>query len=247
MHAKDYGVPQNRPRVLLVGIRDDVILSANLDVEADFENAITTGFLPAPVGRAPHPEELLGDLVDPTIVTSLLTQNFPSDFSTRVYPSAAKNEIQRYLRTLPSGKLMPKGHPVTEHEYSKHSAKIVTKFKHMLENNGEIPDVLKTKKFAQRVVPKRWGDNGPSITATSLADDYVHFSQPRSFTVREWARLQMFPDWYEFAGKRTTGGLRRAGNPREGLFDREVPKYTQIGNAVPVGLARVVGDHFQKY
>ena len=46
----------------------------------------------------------------------------------------------------------------------------------------------------------------------------------------------MFPDWYQFAGKRTTGGTRREGNPLEGNFDREVPKYTQIGNAVPVKL-----------
>jgi len=58
--------------------------------------------------------------------------------------------------------------------------------------------------------------------------------------------LQMFPDWYEFSGKRTTGGIRRAGNPLEGNFDREVPKYTQIGNAVPVGLAEAVGKHFRK-
>ncbi len=56
----------------------------------------------------------------------------------------------------------------------------------------------------------------------------------------------MFPDWYQFSGKRTTGGLRRAGNPREGLFDREVPKYTQIGNAVPVGLAEAVSKHFKE-
>ena len=66
-----------------------------------------------------------------------------------------------------------------------------------------------------------WAKKGPNITACSLADDFVHFSQPRSLTVREWARLQTFPDWYLFAGKRTTGGIRRAGNPRESIFDRE--------------------------
>ncbi|MFO0734018.1 MAG: DNA cytosine methyltransferase, partial [Nitrospiraceae bacterium] len=81
---------------------------------------------------------------------------------------------------------------------------------------------------------------------TSMPDDYVHYSQPRILTVREWARLQLFPDWYRFMGKRTTGGIRRAGNPREGIFDREVPKYTQIGNAVPVGLAERVGAHFKR-
>ena len=67
------------------------------------------------------------------------------------------------------------------------------------------------------------------------------------FTIREWARLQMFPDWYIFKGKRTTGGTRRAGNPHEGNWDREVPKYTQIGNAVPVELAQRVGLNLKKY
>ena len=64
-------------------------------------------------------------------------------------------------------------------------------------------------------------------------------------TPTECERLQGFPDWYQFMGKRTTGGLRRAGNPRESIHFREVPKYTQIGNAVPVRLANVLGEHFK--
>jgi DNA (cytosine-5)-methyltransferase 1 len=119
----------------------------------------------------------------------------------------------------------------------------VEKFAHMLKNNGKIPLNLKTKKFAQRLLPEKWDSSGPSITATSLPDDYVHYCQPRTLTVREWARLQTFPDWYRFSGKRTTGGIRRAGNPLEGLFSREVPKYTQIGNAVPVKFAEKIGTH----
>ncbi|PZP81897.1 MAG: DNA (cytosine-5-)-methyltransferase, partial [Stenotrophomonas maltophilia] len=43
--------------------------------------------------------------------------------------------------------------------------------------------------------------------------------------------------------KRTTGGIRRAGNPQEGIHFRELPKYTQIGNAVPVPLAREIGKN----
>ena len=74
----------------------------------------------------------------------------------------------------------------------------------------------------------------PWITVTSLADDYVHYAKPRSFSVREWARIQTFPDRHVFCGKRTTGGERRAGNPSEGIWDRDLPKYTQIGNAVPL-------------
>ena len=116
----------------------------------------------------------------------------------------------------------------------------------MIKNNGNIPEKFRTKKFAQRLLPKRWGNKGPTITATSLPDDFVHFSQARSLTVREWARLQTFPDWYQFSGKRTTGGIRRAGNPLEKNYEREVPKYTQIGNAVPVKLAYEIGKHFKK-
>ena len=131
--------------------------------------------------------------------------------------------------------------PLTDHEFSNHSERIVEKFKAMHENDGEVPEHLKTKKFSQRVVPERWGDSKPSMTVTSLPDDYVHYARPRTFSVREWARIQTLPDNHLFAGKRTTGGSRRAGIPSEGIWDREVPKYTQIGNAVPPFLAEAIG------
>ena len=63
--------------------------------------------------------------------------------------------------------------------------------------------------------------------------------------MREWARLQTFPDWFEFKGPRTTGGSRRAGDPSKGNWHRDVPQYTQIGNAVPVRLAYELGIHFK--
>lgn len=116
----------------------------------------------------------------------------------------------------------------------------------MIENQGNKPPGFETKKFAQRLLPAQWDQRGPTITATSLPDDYVHYCQPRTLTVREWARLQTFPDWYQFSGKRTTGGIRRAGNPLDELFDRELPKYTQIGNGVPVLLAQAIGCHFAR-
>lgn len=239
VYAKDYGVPQNRPRVLLVGVRDDV--RADLQREGGDEDAVGRGYLPKPTpGQAPDLIDLLGDLVDPEYVNG---------GATLVYPNGARTAIQKLLRTpIEGGSPLRKGALLTEHEYSKHGAAVVAKFKAMQATGGAVPKQFKTKKFAQRLLPERWGEAGPTITATSLPDDYVHFdsTQPRTLTVREWARLQMFPDWYQFSGKRTTGGIRRAGNPREGIFDREVPRYTQIGNAVPVGLARAVGEHLAK-
>jgi len=249
VHAKDYGVPQNRPRVLLVGIRNDVLQSSTTaNAALDEEDAVKCGFLPeGKKGSAPNLSDLLGDLVDPAIAKILRKGTFdPGPLETLEYPKSASTAIQQSLRRLPRGLPATNAAGLTDQVYSKHAPEVVAKFDHMLENHGEIPKKFKTKKFSQRVLPKRWGDAGPTITATSLPDDYVHFSQPRILTVREWARLQLFPDWYRFKGKRTTGGLRRAGNPQAGIFDREVPKYTQIGNAVPVGLAKHVGQHLKE-
>jgi DNA (cytosine-5)-methyltransferase 1 len=70
-----------------------------------------------------------------------------------------------------------------------------------------------------------------SPTVMTIADDYIHFSNPRSLTVREMARLQSFDDSFVFQGKRSTGGSKRK---------FEVPQFTLVGNAVPPLLARAV-------
>jgi DNA (cytosine-5)-methyltransferase 1 len=46
------------------------------------------------------------------------------------------------------------------------------------------------------------------------------------------ARIQSFPDFFEFRSKITTGGKMRS---------YEVPQYTQVGNAVPPLLGRALG------
>lgn len=51
-------------------------------------------------------------------------------------------------------------------------------------------------------------------------------------TVRESARIQSFPDDFIFKGKYTTGGERRK---------HDVPRYTQVANAVPPLFAEQVG------
>ncbi len=230
--SKDYGVPQNRPRVLIIGINKKIPVNLVND-----HDALLNGFLPAPKYDYPNLDEVFSDIID---------RKFINGGQTNVYPSNPKNKWQRNIRKgFRSNKISMKGDTLTDHKYSNHSQKVEEKFAYMLKNNGQIPENLKTKKFAQRLLPKRWGNKGPTITATSLPDDFVHYAQPRSLTVREWARLQTFPDWYKFCGKRTTGGIRRAGNPKELNFEREVPKYTQIGNAVPVKLAYEIGKHFK--
>jgi DNA (cytosine-5)-methyltransferase 1 len=241
LHAKNYGVPQNRPRVVMVGIREDVLPHSVqlqlLEESFDAPSAVESGFLPKPSGVPPTLVELLSDLEDPQYLKRSETKHYPSD---------PKTDVQRLFRTTRDGIVLGKGEPLTEQEYSDHAPYIREKFAHMIANGGEIPEEFKTKKFAQRVFPRTWGTDGPNITATSLPEDYVHYCQPRGPTVREWARLQTFPDWYVFKGPRTTGGRRRAGDPSIGAWDRDVPRYTQIGNAVPVLLAEKIGEHLAK-
>ncbi|EED2404923.1 DNA cytosine methyltransferase [Listeria monocytogenes] len=69
-------------------------------------------------------------------------------------------------------------------------------------------------------------------TITSIPDDFIHYSEPRIMTVREHARIQSFPDDFYFKGKYTTGGARRK---------MDVPRYTQVANAVPPLFAEQVG------
>ena len=241
LQARDYGVPQNRPRVVIIGYRDDVAPHASSQGELGISSSLgipdgarKQGFLPAGSGKPPTLEELLGDLVDPA---------YSNGGSTNRYPSEPASQIQEWLRRTPGGDLMGKDHEITDHVYSRHKDWVSEKYRHMIAHGGEIPEHLKTKKFAMRVLPRSWEGNGPNITATSLPEDFVHYEQPRTPTVREWARLQTFPDWYRFEGPRTTGGRRRAGDPEAGNWDREVPKYTQIGNAVPVLMARAIARH----
>ena len=134
---------------------------------------------------------------------------------------------------------------LTDHIVSNHSSRVRERFQYMIDNNvsniRELPEEMRTKKFSQKLLPAEWSGGNPTITCCSNSDDYVHYSMPRALSVREWARLQTFPDHHVFSGPRTTGGVRRAGNPDEGVWDREVPKYTQIGNAVPPKLGLAIG------
>ena len=100
----------------------------------------------------------------------------------------------------------------------------------------QFPELV-TKKASQRVL---LADEWPMLTVTSLPDDIVHHAEDRIPTVREVARLQTFPDWFEFKGVRTTGAERR----RAGVY---VPQYTQVANAVPPRFAHAVATRIRQF
>ncbi|MCQ2264710.1 MAG: DNA cytosine methyltransferase [Bacteroidales bacterium] len=72
-----------------------------------------------------------------------------------------------------------------------------------------------------------------SPTVCTMPDDFIHYSAYRPMTVREMARLQSFDDSFVFQGKRQTGGNNR---------QKEIPQYTLVGNAVPPLMARAIAN-----
>ena len=74
---------------------------------------------------------------------------------------------------------------------------------------------------------------GQSPTVCTMPDDFIHYSANRPMTVREMARLQSFDDSFVFQGKRQTGGNNR---------QKEIPQYTLVGNAVPPLMARAIAN-----
>ena len=91
---------------------------------------------------------------------------------------------------------------------------------------------LATKKHSQRPLKAF----SPSPTVVSIPDDVIHPTLARTMTVREQARFQSFPDYFEFKSKETTGGAKRK---------VDVPQYTQVGNAVPPLMAKAIAQHIK--
>lgn len=259
IQSRNYGVPQNRPRVLVVGLRED--LAGEL-VGGEYSRKTVDDFEDKNFELIPHsvgnyqflPHQVLGDL-------SGLDRKFDREKSRfhfsdeRAEASLGKmpKELRDWYLTPSESWLSGDGYSgrsskLYNQEYSKHSELVLKRFRLIREKGLRMQDLAKvglgTKKFSQRRL--HWTlKQGPNITVTSLPDDLVHFAEDRILTVREWARLQTFPDWFVFRGPRTTGGSRRAGDPSSGNWHRDVPQYTQIGNAVPVRLAYELGCRFK--
>lgn len=213
----EFGVPQKRTRFILVGIRKD--LTGKLQPK-DFFTKIKNNrkdFLNNKgIGLTNNLEEAISDLLRSNEVQSPDSISFKAG----IYNKSASN-YQKLMKGKVTN-LIP-----DSHRFAKHNPETVKKFKYILENSErdktlskEIKDKFNLKK--RTIIPV--SGKRPAPTITTLPDDYIHYCEPRIFTVREYARIQSFNDWYEFKGKYTTGGKRRT---------QEVPRYSQVGNAIP--------------
>ena len=128
-----------------------------------------------------------------------------------------------------------KGRVPDSHRFARHRDNTVVRFQELLERDirdRNISRLLNEQYCIKKNCFSVLNAKLPSPTLTSNPDDHIHYCEPRTLTVREYARIQSFPDWYEFKGTYTTGGdLRKS----------DVPRYTQIANAIPPLFAEQVG------
>ena len=92
------------------------------------------------------------------------------------------------------------------------------------------PNEKSTIKFHQNN-QRLYGDQPAPTIAASFQSNFVHPHLNRNFTAREGARLQSFPDDFVFEGRRTKMS-----------WEKGLSQYQQIGNAVPVLLAKAIAD-----
>jgi DNA (cytosine-5)-methyltransferase 1 len=217
-----FGVPQNRKRFILVAVKDG-------DPKTFFEkmNKKKSAFL--------ERKDLKSEATMRDAISDLERAHGEIDspefkhFKEGLY-GPTRGKYQKWMR-----KGYDKERP-DSHRFARHYPQTEDRFNWILENcprNRTISDEVKEKfSLRKRCVIPLDGEK-PCLTLTTLPDDYIHYSEPRILTVREYARVQSFNDGYEIKGKYTTGGERRV---------MEAPRYTQIGNAVPPLFMELAGD-----
>jgi len=221
-----YGVPQRRNRFILVGIQKSI---GSPDL---FESLLEAGkdvFLQAKgISSSTTVKDAISDLLQSN---GELPTPDRKGFKSGLYGSVESN-YQNLLR----GKY-PEGHCIPDsHSFAKHTAEKTECFRNLLANysikgkriDGDARIKWNVKQRSITILD----ENSISPTITGHPDDYLHYCEPRIMTVRECARIQSFPDWYEIKMKYTTGGNMRK---------IEVPRYTQIGNAIPPLFAELAG------
>lgn len=217
----EYGVPQKRTRFILVGIRKD-IKGASVGKAKSFfgkleENKFS--FLQQKdIPISPTVEEALSDLISSNGVVDTPDRK---GFKSGLY-KIPTSKYQNFVRERTKQLLFP-----NSHSFAKQTIPVIDRLKYILSVTTECKDIGETMKSmlginTQVLIPLKPHEQSPTVT--SHPDDMIHYCEPRILTVRECARLQGFPDDFEFQEKYTTGGKHRK---------HEVPRYTQIGNAIP--------------
>ena len=257
--ASNYGVPQNRERVLFIGCRKDQKLINDIPSTVNqkdkvnvFEAIYDLDFIGNNDERFDYEKinlkaqyngstEKMKSLVKKRNADGKPNENDGLSYSEwskkgRLNGRFASAKNPFYVRNFEEleNTLAHLVAPLQNHKSSNQNEDVIKRLSVILksgnyesakENLKEIG--LESDKRSYTVLKPE----GQSSTIMTIADDYIHYSNPRALTVREMARLQSFDDSFVFQGKRSTGGNKRK---------FEVPQFTLVGNAVPPLMARAV-------
>jgi DNA-methyltransferase (dcm) len=193
LNAADYGVPQIRERVIIVG--------SKFDKEYIF---------PSPTHYNPDIQSLYNNKLTPyvTLGEALSDLSIIDNGETGIdYSTEPKNQYQRLMRKNAPIKLM-------DHSAPKNNEKLVEIMKHLPDGGTplDIPEEIRPRSGFKNTYCRLWWDK-PSTTITRnfgcpSSSRCIHPKYNRSLTTREGARLQGFPDDYVFIGSRSDKNLQ---------------------------------------
>jgi len=256
--ASNYGVPQNRERVLFIGCRKDQKLVKTVPPTVSEKEKVTVFEALYDLDFVGNDEEKFDyEKIDLKAKFNGSTQKMESLLKKRAIDGKPEDKKGlTYAEWSKKGRLNGRfvnaknpfyvrnfeelenfEHqitPLNNHKTSKHSDTVSERLSIILKNGkyetskAELAEMnLDSEKRSYNVLKA----NLQSPTIMTIADDFIHYSNPRALTVREMARLQSFDDSFVFQGKRNTGGIERKNN---------VPQCTLVGNAVPPLMARAI-------
>jgi len=263
-NASNYGVPQNRERVLFIGCRKDQKYISEIPFTVTEEEKVS-------VFEALHDLDFIGnneearyyELVDiskqyngtakkmKSLLTKRAVDGKPVKTSGKIFSDWSKKgrlngrfkNIKKpfYVKNTEALLNDEKVYDILHnHKTSKQSEEVVKRLQIILKNGDYRNAQVELTECG--LVSKKRNYNvlvpeKQSPTVMTIPDDYIHYNSPRALTVREMARLQSFDDSFVFQGKRSTGGNNRK---------TEVPQYTLVGNSVPPLLARAIASEILK-
>jgi DNA (cytosine-5)-methyltransferase 1 len=263
--ASNYGVPQNRERVLFIGCRKDQKLINDVPATVKhnekvnvFEAIYDLDFVGNDDERFDYEKidlkaqyngstEKMKKLIQKRNIDGKPNDNDGLSYSEwskkgRLNGRFANAKNPFYVRNFEEleNTLAHLVAPLQNHKTSKQNSDVIKRLNVILKSGNyesaksNLKEIgLESDKRSYTVLKPE----GQSSTIMTIADDYIHYSNPRALTVREMARLQSFDDSFVFQGKRSTGGNKRK---------FEVPQFTLVGNAVPPLMARAVAMEILK-
>ena len=254
--SSNYGVPQNRERVLFIGCRNDQKLITDIPATVAKDEKVTVyeaisdldfignGETRTEYAKVKKNKELDG-LVRPRALTGALETD---EEKHTFYEWSRMGRLGHrftfecnpfYVRTLDDlgNNLAKVEHELFNHQTSFQSDDVKRRLE-IIAKHGDYDDACKAELKKENLDSNKRNytvldPKGQSPTVVTMPDDFIHYSQYRAMTVREMARLQSFDDTFVFQGKRQTGGDKRKS---------EIPQYTLVGNAVPPLMARAIGN-----